>query len=343
VRRTSILLGGILVYAASILFVGAITTIAAYRVGATLLTQLAPAAEGQRQIRQVTDGRAARPAPIATSSVARQGAMTPTADSFARWPRDGWPRTRAGDDRWGAGAPFGSSARGIYRPPGYFERLFGEDDDTAASSHGTFRTLCVRLCDGYYWPISFAATRDRLERDAQVCERSCGEQARLFVYRNPGGDIEDMEDLQGRPYRLLRTAFLYRTEYVPTCKCQPHPWEAEARERHRVYTLAAAKRQGDKAAAKELATLAARAAKENPSVRKAAAGSRPPAMAGGLEPGAPLAGADATASLGNRRPWESTEPQKAMRLGVGNRPREMRGEARPSAYRDDDWRRRIFQ
>ena len=118
--------------------------------------------------------------------------------------------------------------------------------------------MCVRLCDGYYFPISFSATRDRLARDAKTCESSCGGQARLFIYRNPGADIEDMVDLRGQPYRQLSTAFLYRTEYVPQCRCKPNPWDAEAQERHRMYALAADKRKGNKQAAAELDALTAK-------------------------------------------------------------------------------------
>ena len=107
-------------------------------------------------------------------------------------------------------------------------------------SHRTYRTLCVRLCDGYYFPVNFSVGRRQFARDARVCTARCGSGARLFVYRNPGGDIQDMKDFEGRPYDKLDTAFLYRTQYVSDCKCQPHPWEAEAADRHRKYALAAA-------------------------------------------------------------------------------------------------------
>ena len=116
----------------------------------------------------------------------------------------------------------------------------------------------MRLCDGYYFPISFSATRDRLARDAKTCENSCGGQARLFIYSNPGADVEDMVDLRGQPYKQLSTAFLYRTEYVPQCRCKPNPWDAEAQERHRMYALVAAKRKGSKQAAAELDALTAK-------------------------------------------------------------------------------------
>ena len=80
--------------------------------------------------------------------------------------------------------------------------------------------MCVRLCDGYDFPISFSATRDRLARDAKTCESSCGGQARLFIYRNPGADVEDMVDLRGQPYRKLNT----RSSIAPNmCRMQCKP------------------------------------------------------------------------------------------------------------------------
>lgn len=85
--------------------------------------------------------------------------------------------------------------------------------------------MCVRLCDGYFFPISFAVPREYLARDARRCQESCGAEARLFFHSNVNADIADMTDLEGRPYSNLEAAFLYRAAYFPTCKCQPHPWE----------------------------------------------------------------------------------------------------------------------
>jgi hypothetical protein len=99
----------------------------------------------------------------------------------------------------------------------------------------TFRTVCVRLCDGYYWPVSFATGRDRVAQDARQCDRSCPSRARLFMHRNPGETVEDLVDLEGRPYRNLSVAFLYRTRYVADCTCRARPWEEEALARHRAY------------------------------------------------------------------------------------------------------------
>jgi hypothetical protein len=99
----------------------------------------------------------------------------------------------------------------------------------------TYRTMCVRLCDGYYWPVSFATLKERFGRDEQACLRSCRSSTALYYYPNPGGDLEDMVSLQGMPYKSLGTAFLHRTTYDASCKCRPHPWEVEAAERHKAY------------------------------------------------------------------------------------------------------------
>ena len=118
-----------------------------------------------------------------------------------------------------------------------------------------FRTLCVRLCDGYYFPVSSATPASRLQRDSKVCNQRCGMEGRLFIHHSPNGSVEDMVDLQGRPYRALGTAFLYRREYVASCKCQPDPWEPVSMERHRGYALALAARNGDTDAAQQLKAL----------------------------------------------------------------------------------------
>jgi hypothetical protein len=113
------------------------------------------------------------------------------------------------------------------------------------------RTLCVRLCDGYYWPISFATTKRRLSVDARRCESACSSPAKLFFHRNPGQDTADMVDRDGKPYRELPAAFLYRTRYLADCTCRPQPWEEEAAARHRAFSQAS----GQAAIGSKAATL----------------------------------------------------------------------------------------
>lgn len=123
------------------------------------------------------------------------------------------------------------------------------------SGEETYRTMCVRLCDGYFWPVSFATTRDNFARDEATCERSCGSPARLYVYRNPGKEPDEMATPDGEPYTRLPAAFLFRTKYDAQCRCTAQPWDKEALDRHRVYALEAARQKGDRTAAQQLADL----------------------------------------------------------------------------------------
>jgi hypothetical protein len=103
----------------------------------------------------------------------------------------------------------------------------------------TYKTLCVRLCDGFYFPISHSTRRGRFAVDAKQCEQSCPTGSRLFVHRNPGQDVDDMVELDGRPYRSLPTAFLHRAQYVADCTCRGNPWDEASVARHRAYAEAA--------------------------------------------------------------------------------------------------------
>lgn len=114
-------------------------------------------------------------------------------------------------------------------------RLDPRDDDPFREVGGVYRTVCVRLCDGYYWPISQATGRDGLDRDAYTCRSSCGQDARLYYLGSRAGDATEMIDLHGRPYIALATAFRYRKKLVDGCQCRPEPWSASEQERHRRY------------------------------------------------------------------------------------------------------------
>lgn len=99
----------------------------------------------------------------------------------------------------------------------------------------TYRTVCVRTCDGYFWPISFATRRKSFRNHERACKSSCNAPAKLFVYANPSQDTADMVDLNGRSYEEYPFAWLYQSRYYSQCKCTPHPWEVASVERHRMY------------------------------------------------------------------------------------------------------------
>lgn len=86
---------------------------------------------------------------------------------------------------------------------------------------GTYRTLCVRTCDGYYFPISFSTVPSNFGADEQACRAACpGTDVTLYSYRNPGEEVGAMISLAGEPYSALPTAFKYRKSYDPACACR---------------------------------------------------------------------------------------------------------------------------
>ncbi len=106
------------------------------------------------------------------------------------------------------------------------------------SSGGTYRTLCVRMCDGFYVPISFSTRRDNFMQDQLKCRSTCGADAQIFYHRNPGATVEDAVDLGGRPYSRLPNAFRFRKARVDGCACRPPPWSQAELARHQSYASA---------------------------------------------------------------------------------------------------------
>ncbi len=117
---------------------------------------------------------------------------------------------------------------------------FWEDDDSgfdrgyqnaqpeqSALPFASYRTMCVRLCDGYYFPISFSTVGSRFGEDEVKCQDQCAAPAQLFVYRNPGEDVEQMVGLDGTPYDDLQNAWRHRKEYVKGCSCKSYEYSEQ--------------------------------------------------------------------------------------------------------------------
>lgn len=113
-------------------------------------------------------------------------------------------------------------------PRGLFDSLFGSQAPPAARSlpaepsRGSgYRTVCVRKCDGSFFPISFATSPARFPEDERTCRRACpAADVELYTYRNPGEDIAQATSVSGRPYTELPNAFRFRQEYNAACTCK---------------------------------------------------------------------------------------------------------------------------
>ena len=110
---------------------------------------------------------------------------------------------------------------------GFFDTLFGPGSIMAPpaqldpSQSSTFRTVCVRTCDGYYFPVSYSATPERFAADEQTCQRMCpAAEVQLYTHRNPGEDMAQAVSIHGHAYTELPTAFQYRREVNKACSCK---------------------------------------------------------------------------------------------------------------------------
>ena len=132
----------------------------------------------------------------------------------------------------------------------FLDNLFGNNNPGPPAGDfgpqsGTYRTVCVRSCDGAYFPISFATVPARFPDDEKTCKNLCpAAEATLFAYRNPGEDISQAVSINGQPYSALPNAFHYRQEFNPSCSCKT-PGQTWADALKTIDDTAAAQQQGD--------------------------------------------------------------------------------------------------
>jgi hypothetical protein len=147
------------------------------------------------------------------------------------------------------GPQYANAVRG---PGNFLENLFGNNNNNPGPpaadlgpQSGTFRTVCVRSCDGGYFPISFATVPARFPDDEKTCKSLCpAAEATLFAYRNPGEDINQAVSINGQPYPSSPNAFRYRQEFNPSCSCKAagQTWSDALKS---IDDKAAAEQQGD--------------------------------------------------------------------------------------------------
>jgi Protein of unknown function (DUF2865) len=136
-------------------------------------------------------------------------------------------------------------------PGGFLQNLFGGNSPGAPAGadmgpqSGTYRTVCVRSCDGFFFPISFATVPARFPDDEKTCKALCpATEANLFSYRNPGEDMNQAVSINGQPYASSPNAFHYRQEFNPSCSCKAagQSWADALKS---IDDKAAAEQQGD--------------------------------------------------------------------------------------------------
>jgi hypothetical protein len=212
------------------------------------------------------------------------------------------------------GPQYANTVRG---PGNFLENLFGNNNNNPgpppgadlAPQSGTFRTVCVRSCDGGYFPISFATVPARFPDDERTCKNLCpAAEATLFTYRNPGEDINQAVSINGQPYSSSPNAFRYRQEFNPSCSCKAagQTWSDALKS---IDDKAAAEQQGDIIVTEESAKKMSR---PPPKAAPAAATKKGAAPAGTTAsapaPDAPAAAAPSTDPASENKPIRSVGP-----------------------------------
>ncbi len=121
------------------------------------------------------------------------------------------------------------------RPRGFFEALFGLpeqrvepeqplpqedplfDDKPKTPVWGSGRPVCVRMCDGFFFPLH-SASGGRENAD-EMCQALCPATETQVFYMGGNGEIESAAGRSG-PYSSLPNASRYTRSYDPTCGCR---------------------------------------------------------------------------------------------------------------------------
>ena len=104
--------------------------------------------------------------------------------------------------------------------------------------------VCVRTCDGSFFPVSYSGAGSRADSLEDVCRALCPN-ADMALYSFPfGGTIEEAESPSGEPYVDLPNASKFEKTFDPNCSCRRkgQSWaealaDAEARYGHQKHDI----------------------------------------------------------------------------------------------------------
>lgn len=98
-------------------------------------------------------------------------------------------------------------------------------DDPYEGYAGGSKGVCVRSCDGFFWPLELGGGRARTDGD-EICQAMCpGAETKVF-FMAQGGDIQGARSASGVNYTELPGALRYRQTFDATCSCKSRetPW-----------------------------------------------------------------------------------------------------------------------
>lgn len=94
-----------------------------------------------------------------------------------------------------------------------------EGGDGSGARRG--QAICVRTCDGGYFPLVPQAHEDQLDGLEQLCQASCpNTEAKLYTMGR-SSDLADATAIDGSSYTALPSAFKFEKSFAPACTCKP--------------------------------------------------------------------------------------------------------------------------
>src|SRR5579863_1438033 len=97
-------------------------------------------------------------------------------------------------------------------------------DETTANpegvvAHAGSKAVCVRSCDGYFFPVSYSAGGHMTDLQ-EMCRALCpNAEVTLYTY-SPSADIDTAVSIEGARYLDMPNALKYRKSVDPTCSCR---------------------------------------------------------------------------------------------------------------------------
>lgn len=159
----------------------------------------------------------------------------------------------------GTEVPVESFPRRGVAPPGiepFDDSLRSEEDDgTPRRRRGGSVAVCVRTCDGFFFPVNFEGLRARDEYE-DVCKTLCPSAPTKVYFMSYGGAIEDATARDGEPYSALPAARKYQENRDMACICkQPgQTWASAMKDKPDLVEM----RKGDIVVSKEQAEIMSR-------------------------------------------------------------------------------------
>jgi Protein of unknown function (DUF2865) len=111
-------------------------------------------------------------------------------------------------------------------------------------AHSGSYAVCVRTCDGSFFPVSYSGAGSRSDSLEDVCRALCPN-ADMALYSFPfGGTVDEAASPTGEPYANLPNAAKFEKAYDPSCSCRRkgQTWaealaDAEARYGHEKHDI----------------------------------------------------------------------------------------------------------